>query len=200
MCKETKPREVFSKDRSRKDGLRTQCKACVNQYKKQWYQENREQMVEYNKQWRQENPEYNKQWRQENSEYFKKRRQENKDMYAEYRARRRALKRDAVPEILTDCPAEKERLVQIYKLRDLLTKATGVEYHVDHIWPLSKGGPHWSGNLQIITAEENLSKNASFCEDTARVIQESLNENTCGRHRDRRSSLRLHKTACDELD
>ena len=175
MCKETKPREEFNKDRSRKDGLDPRCKAC----KKQWRQEN----PECHKQYYQENSEYHKQYRQENREkrrdYFKQHYQENREKYAEYRAKRRALTQDAIPESLIDCLVEKERLVQIYKLRDLLTKATCVEYHVDHIWPLSKGGPHWSGNLQIITAEENLSKNASFCEDTARIIQESLNENTC---------------------
>ena len=42
------------------------------------------------------------------------------------------------------------------------------------MWPLSDGGPHWSGNLQIITAEQNLSKSASVCEETKKIIQESL--------------------------
>lgn len=139
------------------------------EYFKQWYQENREKMLEYSKQYYQENREkkleYDKQWRQENPEKFSAR-----------KAKRRALKQDAIPEALRDCPIERERLVQTYKLRDLFTKVTGVEHHVDHIWPLSKGGPHWSGNLQVITAEENLSKHASFCGDTARVIQESLDE------------------------
>ena len=35
----------------------------------------------------------------------------------------------------------------------------GVQYHVDHIHPLCKGGTHTLANLQIITARENLSKN-----------------------------------------
>jgi len=81
-------------------------------------------------------------------------------------------------------PRRKDRINKIYKLQNLLTKATGVEYHVDHIWPLSKGGPHWSGNLQIITAEENLGKGDKFCEETARVIQESLDEYYCTRQRE----------------
>ena len=171
-CKEEKPRSEFHKKREAKDGLQSQCKNCRNQCRKQ-----------YDKQYYQENKEKIKQYYQENREklldYFKQHYKENKEKYVEKRAKRRALTKDAIPEALIDCSVEKERLLQIYKLRDLLTKATGVEYHIDHIWPLAKGGPHWSGNLQVITAEENLSKHASFCEDTARVIQESLNENTC---------------------
>jgi len=171
-----------------------------SEYNRQWRQENREQMLDYFKRYRQENREqrleYEKHYRRENRDYFKRYRQENREQRSEYnrqwrqenrekvaalRSRRRALKRNSVPDFLKDCPAEKQRLVQIHKLRDLLTEATGTEHHVDHIWPLSKGGPHWSGNLQIITAEENLSKGDSMCEETARVIQESLDENTSPR-------------------
>jgi len=154
------------------------------EYNKQWYQENRGQKLEYNRQWYQGNREkrleYNKQWYQENREhrldYKKQYRQENPEKMAVLTAKRRALKRDSIPDALTNCPEEKDRVDKIYKLRELLTKATGVQHHVDHIWPLSKGGPHWSGNLQIITAEENLSKGDTLCEETARVIQESLDE------------------------
>jgi 5-methylcytosine-specific restriction endonuclease McrA len=109
-------------------------------------------------------------------QYNKQYRQDNPEKVAARNAKYRALKQDGIPEPLRGCPIEKGRLEQIYKLRDLLTKATGIQYHVDHIWPLSKGGPHWSGNLQIITAEENLSKHDTLCEDTARVIGDSLDE------------------------
>lgn len=40
-----------------------------------------------------------------------------------------------------------------------LTKRTGVEHHIDHIRPLSKGGMHIPENLRVIPAAENLSKN-----------------------------------------
>jgi len=42
------------------------------------------------------------------------------------------------------------------------------------MWPLADGGPHWSGNLQVIPAEENWSKSASVCEDTKATIIKSL--------------------------
>ena len=89
-------------------------------------------------------------------------------------ARRRASKWGAVPVHLRYCPREKERLYKIYRLRYVMGEATGVEHNVDHMWPLSKGGPHWSGNLQVITREENSLKRASFCEETSKVISDSL--------------------------
>lgn len=43
-----------------------------------------------------------------------------------------------------------------------ITKETGIPHHVDHIWPLSKGGQHIFYNLQVITAEENLKKHDRY--------------------------------------
>ena len=101
-------------------------------------------------------------------------RKANKEKIAANVAKRRALKRKQIPVHLRDCPHEKKRLVQIYKLSNILSEVTGVQHHVDHMWPLADGGPHWSGNLQVIPAEENLSKNASVCEDTKTTIIKSL--------------------------
>jgi 5-methylcytosine-specific restriction endonuclease McrA len=147
---------------------------------KQWRQENREYHNKYCKQWRQQNPDYMKQWRQENREHYiqynKQWRQQNPEKKSAYDGKRRALKFENTPDVIFNSLEEKNRIENVYKLRNLLTKATGIEHHVDHIWPLSKGGPHWSGNLQIITAEENLRKGDSIYEKTARVIQESLDE------------------------
>jgi len=151
----------------RKDKYRQNNREQLLEYQKKYYKKNREERLGYAKQYNQDN-------HQKVSKYRKKYRQSNQEKYRAYSVKRKALKRGAVPEILLNCPIEKDRLEKTYKLRNLLTKTTGVEYHVDHIWPLSKGGPHWSGNLQVITAEENLSKSDSMCEDTARVIQESL--------------------------
>ena len=91
-------------------------------------------------------------------------------------SRRRALKLKLIPKHLKKCPVEKQRLLDIYKLSTLISKATGIEYHVDHMWPMSDGGPHWSGNLQIITAYENLTKHASVDLELKHNIQQSLKE------------------------
>jgi 5-methylcytosine-specific restriction endonuclease McrA len=160
----------------------------ILEYGKQRHQKYREQNLKYKRQWRRENPDYDRHWHQDNREqrldYMKQWRQENLEKVAASSARRRVLKLENTSDVISNCTEEKGRVEKIYKLRQLFTKATGVEYHVDHIWPLSKGGPHWSGNLQIITAEENLSKGDSMCEETARVIQESLDEYYCTRQRE----------------
>ena len=98
----------------------------------------------------------------------------NKHVYRKRWSDYNARKKEAIPLGLDTCPAEKKRLVHIYKLCDILSKATGIQHHVDHMWPLSDGGPHWSGNLQVIPAEENLIKHASVCEDIKATIIKSL--------------------------
>jgi hypothetical protein len=100
--------------------------------------------------------------------------QANTEKFALRSAKRKALKLKQIPVHLRDCPHEKKRLVEIYKLRKILSEATGVQHHVDHMWPIADGGPHWSGNLQVIPAEENMRKNASVCEDTKATIIKSL--------------------------
>jgi 5-methylcytosine-specific restriction endonuclease McrA len=63
-------------------------------------------------------------------------------------------------------PASERKLIQeLYLEAQYQTETTGVEHHVDHIQPLSKGGEHLMYNLQILPAEENLSKNDTFREE-----------------------------------
>jgi hypothetical protein len=103
---------------------------------------------------------------------------EHKDTYSNYYWWRwpygSSREKNATPDFLEGNELEIKRLRSIYRLRDLFTKATGVSYHVDHMWPISKGGPHWSGNLQLLTATENLKKHASVCEETKKNIQSML--------------------------
>jgi len=167
----------------------------IAENKKQYRQENRERLLEYQKRHYQENREHYKQYRQENKErlleyrkrYYQENKErilehrkqyyeENKDYYAEISRRRHALKRSAIPDHLLNCEVERQRLVDIYALRRIISEATGVEHHVDHMWPLSKGGPHWSGNLQIIPAKKNVSKRDSVDEGLVAVIQSALDE------------------------
>ena len=139
----------------------------VKEYSKAYYAANRNEQLSKSKSWQKENKEY---WAAYQKSYYTN----NKSSVDAAGAKRRALKHELVPVHLRDCSHEKQRLVQIYKLRSTLSEATGVQHHVDHMWPLSDGGPHWSGNLQVIPAEENLSKSASVCEDTKSTIIKSL--------------------------
>jgi len=75
-----------------------------------------------------------------------------------YLQRRKQRLRTQTPELT----AEEEGVIQkIYDQRDKLNEAAGlIRYHVDHIIPLSKGGLHHPGNLQLITATKNMRKGA----------------------------------------
>lgn len=57
--------------------------------------------------------------------------------------------------------ADLEAIMLVYKTAAELSKTTGVKHHVDHIVPLRSQlvcGLHWEGNLQILTAAENIQK------------------------------------------
>jgi hypothetical protein len=143
---------------------------------KAYYAANRDRCLAYNKRWILANKEHLKEYSKKYAESGKRReyQKKNKHIFQNNSAKYRALKRKQVPVHLRDCLHEKKRLLEIYKLRTILSEATGVQHHVDHMWPLADGGPHWSGNLQVIPAEENLSKNASVCEETRATIIKSL--------------------------
>jgi len=147
-------------------------------WKKVYREANKEKIAAYEKTWREANKKKiaarKKDWQAGNKEKIAAYNKANKENIDAKNARRRALKRNQIPVHLRDCPHEKQRLVKTYKLRNILSEATGVQHHVDHMWPLNDGGPHWSGNLQVIPAEENLSKRASVCEDTKSTIIKSL--------------------------
>lgn len=78
-------------------------------------------------------------------------------------ARRRAVKRRATPSWLSN--EHKMEIAAIYDLAAFLSRTTGVEYHVDHIFPLSGKtvcGLHVPLNLRVITAADNLKKHAKL--------------------------------------
>ena len=79
--------------------------------------------------------------------------QENPEPYIS-RARIRNCKLKEIP--LTEI----ERLMCSYYYEDAkrLTEETGVVHEVDHIWPVSRGGPHLPWNLRVITMAENRKK------------------------------------------
>lgn len=90
-------------------------------------------------------------------------RQNNKDKANFIYARRRANKKNATPKWLSD--ADHAEILDFYTAAIMFKIYTGVEYHVDHIVPLSNPvvcGLHVPWNLRIITAKENLVKNNKF--------------------------------------
>lgn len=132
-----------------------------------YYRENREAQRENNKRWQLENMdrvlEKNRRWASKNKEKLnaksRKWQKENPDKVNEACARRRAIKKNAMPSW-----ANKQKIEMIYKECARISVETGVVHHVDHIYPLKSAymcGLHVETNLQIITAEENLKKGNS---------------------------------------
>lgn len=143
------------------------------EYQKAWdarrYSEHKDTMLEYGKQWKQANrehcKEYNRQWQLN-----------NRDKANASGSIRRARLSESIPTFLNNCKVERDRINFIYMLREWLSKSTGIVHHVDHMWPLSDGGPHWSGNLQVIPGKDNLKKGSTVCPVTKQNVQEALSQ------------------------
>jgi 5-methylcytosine-specific restriction endonuclease McrA len=109
--------------------------------KKNYYQRNKEAVLEYAKAWKVANLE---------------RKRATDRAAARRTAARRRLAIEA--QLKSMCNTELLELRLIYDEATLL----GPNWHVDHIVPLSRGGEHRPYNLQIVNADYNVSKNAKL--------------------------------------
>lgn len=142
-------------------------KEAIAEKRKAYYEANKEAIAEYLKGWYQANKEVI-------SERHKAYKEANRPLMNELKAAREAKKKKNTPKFIRDCPVDKQRRAFAYNLSRLLTEKTGVQHHVDHMWPISDGGPHWSGNLQVIPAVDNLSKKDKVDEEIKKTIKEGL--------------------------
>jgi len=94
-------------------------------------------------------------WREENADRVKAQRNAwqdaNPGYFTEARAKRRARLRDQVC-----CCCAPSVVQRIYR------QARKKGLHVDHIWPLAKGGKHCRHNFQLLPPSDNLRKHATF--------------------------------------
>ena len=68
-------------------------------------------------------------------------------------------------------------ILKLFKLSNKKTKETGRDYHVDHIVPLQGrlvSGFHVSGNLRVVLADTNLSKNNRYIARDEFLIQRRM--------------------------
>jgi len=158
-------RKYYQKNKEKFREVTKKNKEKFSEYYKEYYQNSKEKRTEYNKNNKDKIKERKKKWKENNPA-----------LLLQHVANRRARKKRAIPAWLRSCPVEKRRVYTVYLLSRLLAKADGIERHVDHMWPLSDGGPHWSGNLQVLTKEENLEKGAYSCPKLKKQMKLNLKE------------------------
>jgi hypothetical protein len=156
-CKKILPKELYSKRPDTLDGLQRECKSCHNAYAREHYQANKEKHNAQSKAWRQAHPELDRKWSRERQA---KRRKESAYLVNAQTAARKSYIKQATP-----AWANKFFITEAYHLAKLREKMLGGKWHVDHIIPLhgkNVSGLHVENNLQVIPAQLNLTKHASF--------------------------------------
>lgn len=155
-CNKEKTLTDFYKASTSKDGYRSNCKICHNDYNKNKYYENHEENRNRLSKYYEDNHEKEKAARRE---YYQK----NKAAYLFNFYKREEKLKEATPNWLTESMLSE--IKRIYQARQEISQLEGVEYHVDHIVPLQGAnvcGLHVPWNLQIITAQENLKKSNKY--------------------------------------
>jgi hypothetical protein len=155
-CSISKPEIDFGVNKSKSDGLATECKPCKRQQDREYAARNREAAKQRASEWYYNNHEYALQRNKENSKLWLK---NNKDKHCAYQNKRRAVKLQATPKWLKE--EHHKQIESFYWLAKLQCELTDTKYEVDHIVPL-KGktvcGLHVPWNLQLLTERENRSK------------------------------------------
>lgn len=164
--------------RERHRGYREINRGRLLAQKKAYYQKNKKRHRERAAHWASLNPEkmraYRLLWARSNPEKLQKSRvrweKENPAVCLE-RVRRRQAR-------LRGCSlVGSRRLVQtIYEASLRVTSCVGVRFEVDHIVPLSKGGDHSPGNLQILPRWLNGRKGAKLEFEEANILFDRLKQ------------------------
>lgn len=174
-CKVVYPLSYFYKNKRMPDGHLNSCKACRRAWDNKYKSDNKEKLAKETKDWKQNNKEHLSQYRKEyralnldkEKELIRKWREVNKERYLVLKnsnsGKRRATKRNATP-----WWSNLSMIREIYKSARELTVLTGIQFHVDHIIPLTHDlvqGLHVPANLRIVPYYENLSKSNKIIED-----------------------------------
>lgn len=125
--------------------------------------------------WKENPNEYMRQWRAANREkYNEKKRQYMRQWLAAnphknnaYCRTYRALKRNALVNLTQ---TEEWMIGRLEFRRRLLTARTGIQHHLDHIVPLTKGGIHHPINLKVMVGSENQSKNNKMTDEALALL------------------------------
>jgi hypothetical protein len=149
-------------------GYREANKEKIDARVKAWHQSNAERRREHRRKWRDANLEKARAIEKASYEKNRDARLEakreyaanNRPRYVHYTQKRKVAQGRATPSW-----ANTEAIVAIYEECARVTVETGVEHHVDHIYPLQGKtvcGLHVESNLQILSGKENREKYNKF--------------------------------------
>lgn len=187
-CKQFKNLNDFHRVKKVKCGRINICKTCISiqskkeyvikkDHYKQYYIDNKEHILQRTNNYEQTHKEQRNKWYRNKyheklkndpvyKEIAKKKaklwKKDNKGKVTAQNAKRRAMKKQAVPKW-----AELELIKTMYEKANILSLETKISYQVDHIVPLINKivcGLHCYANLRIITAKENNEKGNKLVE------------------------------------
>lgn len=160
-CNQEKSFEDFSKNKQSKDGRHTQCKQCRNKDTRATYWEDPEKERQRNREKYARDPDYLKNWRRKNPdkvrEYHRRYDEKNPEAHVLRTQKYNAKKRGALTPEELDVSFEYRKAI----LKDpcfYCGSTTAESYHVDHKFPISKGGDDRWYNLVRACETCNLRK------------------------------------------
>lgn len=136
-CNEEKEIWKFGKNKNAKDGLQSQCKSCISENNRKYYNDNRESMIERSTRWQQNNKEAHR-----------------------INANNSRAKNIGVEGKIT-LEQWKECLKWFnYKCAYTGKELTSDDMTIEHISPLSEGGDNYIWNVIPVSRSANSSKNS----------------------------------------
>jgi hypothetical protein len=114
-----------------------------NERKKAWYNSNKDRHAQNGKLWassnREKSREIKRSWAHKNIDWFLDR------------------KKKLIASCRLTCD-DRNTIKEIYSAARRVSRCLGIQFHVDHIVPVSRGGVHHQSNLQLLPAVVNLRK------------------------------------------
>jgi len=153
-CEVIKLTSEFHTDKSKPDLLRNYCSDCSKSKYKNYYENNRDKVIDKVKT-------YYSSHKEEKAEYSREYQQNNRDIINYHASKRRAAKLQAIAPW-----ADLNKIKQIYE-------NCPEGYQVDHIYPLQgidSCGLHVETNLQYLTTKDNRSKGNKLPEEVPDII------------------------------
>ena len=152
-CQQEKPLESFTKNKSKKDGLATECKPCKRVLDKTYFEKNSAKIKAIVSKYRESNKE-------KANQSVKNAKAKKQEKYKALKVKYKTSKLRAIPKW-----ADLEKISCLYSVAAMLNKYGTEKYHVDHIVPLRHNfvcGLHTYENLRVISAKQNLEKSNKF--------------------------------------